>query len=116
MKTVLEPEMPKQFDRWKAPQDFGDWNYFLNREIDFANQRPGFQRTHIRDEFSIATNIDVTLNVSDQDHGFIKINTIDVLSTTRRVVQCACSWFYVMALIVMMVRQLLMYPCPPGQV
>ena len=82
MKTVLEPEMPKQFDRWKAPQDFGDWNYFLNREIDFANQRPGFQRTHIREKFSIATNIDVTLNVSDQDHGFIKINTIDVLSTT----------------------------------
>ncbi|WP_290860090.1 CotH kinase family protein, partial [Flavobacterium sp.] len=82
MKTVLEPEMPKQFDRWKAPQDFGDWNYFLNREIDFANQRSGFQRTHIRDKFGIATNIEVTIDVSNQDHGFVKINTIDVLSTT----------------------------------
>jgi hypothetical protein len=82
MKTVIEPEMPRQFDRWKAPLDFGDWNYFLNEEIAFGEQRPDFQRQHIREKFSITNDIDVTVSVSNQEHGFVKINTIDILNTT----------------------------------
>ena len=92
MKTVLQPEMPKQFERWKAPVDFGDWNYFLNKEIAFAQQRPGFQRQHIKDEFGISNTINTVLNVSNENHGYVKINTIDILPTTPGVDSNPYPW------------------------
>ncbi|MGV9004885.1 CotH kinase family protein, partial [Flavobacterium sp.] len=92
MKTVLEPEMPKQFERWKAPEDFGDWNYFLNEEIDFAQQRPGFQRDHIRTKFGIGNNINTIIDVSNAEHGYVKINTIDVLVSTPGINENPYPW------------------------
>lgn len=76
MAAVIAPEMNDQYFRWKAPLDNGDWQYHLNKEKDFANQRPAFQRLHIRNKFNISSNLNVTLNVSDAAHGYIKLNTI----------------------------------------
>ncbi|MBC7607437.1 MAG: CotH kinase family protein [Burkholderiales bacterium] len=78
MKAVLNPEAPEQFARWRAPFDNGDWNYFLNNQTNFANQRPDFQRNHIRAQFGITSNINATLDVDDPSHGYIKMNTIDI--------------------------------------
>ncbi len=65
MAAVIAPEMNDQYFRWKAPLDNGDWQYHLNEEKDFANQRPAFQRLHIRNKFNISSNLNVTLDVSD---------------------------------------------------
>ncbi len=81
MKSVIEPEMPEQIARWDAPTAW-DWNSYLQEQVDFAQQRPVFQRDHIRSKFEIANNIDVTVDVSDADHGFVKVNTIDVKNGT----------------------------------
>lgn len=92
MKAVLAPEMPQQFARWKAPWDNGDWNYFLDNEINFTNQRPALQRDHIRSKFGITSNINVTLNVSNIAHGYIKMNTIDVKVGTPGIVNNPYPW------------------------
>src|SRR5690606_17514432 len=78
MAAVLAPEIVEMSLRWKAPYDLNDWIYFINREKTFSNQRPGYQREHIRQEFGIANNINVTVDVSSPTHGYVKVNTIDI--------------------------------------
>ncbi len=92
MKAVLDPEAPDQFARWKAPEDNGDWNYFLNNQTNFANQRPAFQRNHIRSQFGISSNINATLNVSNPIYGYIKMNTIDIKPGTPSITTNPYPW------------------------
>ena len=92
MKSVLNPEAPEQFARWKAPENNGDWNYFLNNQTNFANQRPAFQRNHLREKFGIAANINATLNVSDFTNGYIKMNTIDIKDGTPSITGNPYPW------------------------
>ncbi len=80
--AIIAPEMPDQYFRWKAPVNNGDWQYHLNEEKDFADERPDYQRSHIRTKFGISSNINATLNVSNYDHGYIKISTIDIADGT----------------------------------
>jgi uncharacterized repeat protein (TIGR02543 family) len=82
MKSVIQPEMNEQIARWTAPINITDWNYYIDYEKAFANARPAFQRDHIRSQFNISSNINATLNVTDYNHGFIKINTINVADGT----------------------------------
>ncbi len=81
LKSVIEPEMPEQIARWEAPTAW-DWNSYLEEQVDFAEQRPAFQRDHIRAKFEIANNIDVMVDVSDAAHGHVKVNTIDIKDGT----------------------------------
>lgn len=92
MKTVIEPEMPEHIARWESPEEIDVWNYYLSEEVDFANQRPAFQRNHIRVKFGITSNINATLNVSDAAHGFIKMNTIDVKTGTPGILSNPYPW------------------------
>jgi hypothetical protein len=78
MKSTIEPEILEHIARWKMPLEIDNWEFYLNQERDFANQRGAFQRDHIRSQFGIASNINATLNVSNDAHGYIKINTIEI--------------------------------------
>jgi hypothetical protein len=92
MKGVILPELDEQIARWQAPVDMTDFNYYINYEKDFANQRPAFQRNHIRSKFAIASNINVTLNVSAAAHGYVKINTINIKDGTDAIVGNPYPW------------------------
>ena len=78
MKSTIEPEILEHIGRWKMPVEIDNWEFYLNQERAFANQRPAFQRDHIRAQFGIASNINATLDVSNINAGYIKINTIDI--------------------------------------
>lgn len=92
MAAVIAPEMNDQYFRWKAPIDDGDWQYHLNEERIFANQRAYFQRMHIRNKFGISSNINATLNVSDPAQGFVKMNTIAVKDGTPGITGNPYPW------------------------
>lgn len=92
MKAQIEPSVQEHFSRWEVPIDTGDWEYFLGRQTDFANQRPAFQRTHIRNKFGIASNINATLDVSNPVHGYIKMNSIDVKVGTDGITSNPYPW------------------------
>lgn len=92
MAAVIAPEMNDQYFRWKAPADNGDWQYHLNREKTFANQRPSYQRQHIRQKFGISSNINATLNVSDVAQGYINMNTINVKDGTPGIIGNPYPW------------------------
>ena len=89
--TALAPEMQGHIDRWETLQP-GDYDWLIEWETDFLNQRPAFQREHIRTKFGIASNINATLNVSDAAHGFIHLNTIDIKDGTPGITGNPYPW------------------------
>ena len=91
MKNKIQPEMQEHLDRWKAT-DYGWWEESINLVHDFANQRPSYQRQHIRQKFGISSNINATLDLSDAAHGYVKINTIDILPSTPGVAANPYPW------------------------
>ncbi|MBL0014705.1 MAG: putative Ig domain-containing protein [Flavobacterium sp.] len=90
--AIIAPEMPDQYFRWKAPLNNSDWQYHLNEEKEFANERPAFQRSHIRSKFSISSNINATLNVSNYNHGYVKISTIEIKDGTPGITGNPYPW------------------------
>lgn len=91
MADKIAPEMPEVSARWQAPL-MDSFNYHVWFERDFAIQRPAIQRDQIRQRFGINSNIDVTLNVSDATHGYIKINTIEIKNGTPGITENPYPW------------------------
>jgi hypothetical protein len=92
MDAVITPEINEHIARFKSPVDLDTRDYFIDFETNFANQRPTFQRNHIRSKFGISTNINVTLDVSDAAAGYIKMNTIDVKDGTDGITGNPYPW------------------------
>jgi hypothetical protein len=92
MKQALTPEMPAHMQRWKAPSTMSTWNNNVNVMISFANQRTVFQRQHIRQYFEISADVDVELDVSHAEQGYIRINTINITSETHGIPEQLYPW------------------------
>jgi hypothetical protein len=92
MKAVIYPTVPEHISRWKAPADMDDFDWSINFQKKFANERPAAQRNHIRAKFGIASDINATLNVSNPSHGYIKLNTIEIKAGTDGITSNPYPW------------------------
>jgi hypothetical protein len=63
-----------------------------NALLDWSNIHPPRQRDHIRSFFKIPGNVNITLNVSDTEHGHIKINTINIEGDTPGIPDNPYPW------------------------
>jgi hypothetical protein len=90
--TIVEPEMEDHYPRWSTLEGMTDFDWVMNTETDFFNQRPATQRNHIRSKFGITSNINATLNVSDVAHGYVKINTIEIKDGTPGIAAQPYPW------------------------
>ncbi len=75
---VVQPQMPEHIHRWKQPSNMGSWNQHVATLRHFASNRPGWQRQHLRNFFKLPGYATVGLNVSGHDHGFIRLNTLEL--------------------------------------
>lgn len=82
---------PRQehFLRWNRPA-YSDSH--LNGILAFSNLRPGYQRDHIRNNFGIASNLDVTVDVNNAEQGIVRINTINISPETPGVSDQPYPW------------------------
>ncbi len=78
MHSVLRPEMPVHNKRWNA---IYGWNSQTRVMIDFAKQRPDYQRQHIIDFFNLDGTAELKLNTNAED-GLIKLNSIEISKNT----------------------------------
>lgn len=92
LKNRIAPEMQGHRTRWNYMGNDQNWNDACAVMSTFIEERPFHQRMHIRGKFNISTNVTATLNVNASTQGFIKINTIDVKSTTPGVAQNPYPW------------------------
>jgi Leucine-rich repeat (LRR) protein len=78
----LEPDMGYHIARWKTMQDSMDqWHVNVNRLRQFAVARPEFIREHIIEAFELSGTFNITLR-TNEDFGYIRINTIEILKDT----------------------------------
>ena len=85
----LEPDLDDHFFRFGFPatreatrDDF----------ITYGKKRPAIQFEHIVKNFDLDGTIDITLEVSDQSEGYIRINTIDIQPETPGVTYMPYPW------------------------
>jgi hypothetical protein len=92
MRQLFLPEINEHIHRWQMIDSFDSWENNVNVMRHFAQVRPAIQRNHIREKFNIDQNITATLDVSDETHGFIKINTIDINPETPGISENPYPW------------------------
>lgn len=92
MKQAIMSETPRHIQRWRGISSINSWNNNINVMINFAQQRSFYQRQHIRDHFDIESDIDVTLDVSNTEAGYIRINTINITPDTPGVPEDTYPW------------------------
>ncbi len=89
MAERIADEIPLHQDRWNT---LPDWENNVDLMCEFAEKRPGYARTHITGRFQLRGTYNVTLDVSDNEHGYIKLNTIDVNGTTPGISESPYPW------------------------
>lgn len=91
--NLYESEIEENGRRWNNhTSDFQYWNADVNRMKTFAQNRPEFQREHLIEMFDLEGLFDLALNISNEDHGHIKLNTIDIQSTTDGINENTYPW------------------------
>lgn len=89
---ILEPEMAEHVNRWRRPTTFSEWNSNVNVLRSFAQQRPSYQYQHLKQKFGLSGEANVTLNVSNEIYGFIRINSINISKETMGVEAHPYPW------------------------
>ncbi len=92
LRQPLVPEMEEHIARWSRPATLTQWNSNVTVMVNFANQRPVHQRQHLRDKFALTGEFALTLDVSNPEHGYVRINTIEILSSTPGVAAQPYPW------------------------
>jgi len=92
LRNGIAPEMERQRNRWPYMGTEADWNTACTVLSTFIDQRPIYQRAHIRDKFNISANVQATLKISGNFEGHIRINTIDIKETTPGISQNPYPW------------------------
>ena len=92
LRDNVEPEITEHIARWQVPASMGIWNQRVNVMANFAVQRPQYQRQHIRDKFGISGDFSLTVDVSDPAHGYVRVNTINLLDGTPGVAADPYPW------------------------
>jgi hypothetical protein len=82
MADAIEPLMPAHIDRWQRPWNFGFWQQEISNMAVFAEQRPGFVWSHIQNHFDLAEPAVISVNVSNAEAGWVRVNSVDLTDTT----------------------------------
>jgi hypothetical protein len=92
----VEPEMNEHLERWFSGRDdlnFDNWKDRINsRLIPFAEQRPGYARTHLKEYFNVENEYTLTVDLSNQAGGYVQLNTVQIRGETPGVSANPYPW------------------------
>ncbi|TVR75840.1 MAG: T9SS C-terminal target domain-containing protein [Chitinophagaceae bacterium] len=91
-KELVQPEIKEHFKRWGQPQTIADWEQNIDSMLVFSEKRPNVHRQHIQDHFDIQKTLKVQLDVSDESHGYIKINSLNINENTAGIDKNPYPW------------------------
>ncbi|MEZ4910788.1 MAG: CotH kinase family protein [Saprospiraceae bacterium] len=90
--TVLKPEISEHAARWRRPENIDVWMDNVEALTSFASLRPAAQFDHIQSTLNTNNLYTITVDVTAPEHGYIKINTIDIHSSTMGVSDQPYPW------------------------
>ncbi len=91
-KNRIAPSMADHISRWRKPSNLASWETFVTDRLNFIQNRPSYQYQHIRSKFGIGGEFDLTVNVSDTTHGYVRVNSIDIRSSTPGIASVPYPW------------------------
>ncbi|WP_041735072.1 CotH kinase family protein [Dyadobacter fermentans] len=92
-KNLIANEMPENIKRWNRPASMATWESNVNLMVNFATNRPNVARGHIQGQFNLSAGTQqISVHVSNQDHGYVRVNTIDILPSTLGVSANPYPW------------------------
>ncbi|MFY0627338.1 MAG: CotH kinase family protein [Reichenbachiella sp.] len=71
---AIANEIEDHMDRWNG--GYGYWLQQIDAYHNYATQRPYYARRHIIDHFELSGSFDLTVDVSDESHGKVRVNTL----------------------------------------
>ncbi|NLA23748.1 MAG: hypothetical protein GX879_02165, partial [Bacteroidales bacterium] len=107
LKSKMEPEVEEFVNRWNPaniptnqqdPQpfypvySFERWNEMINKINSFVQNRPEWARKELSTHFNAGFTKEITLDVSDEIHGNVKINTIEINKNTKGASSTVFPW------------------------
>ncbi|AXI99619.1 Por secretion system C-terminal sorting domain-containing protein [Cyclonatronum proteinivorum] len=93
LEAIYLPEMQEHINRWRRPVSVSSWQQNVQIMRDFAVERPAFMRQHIRQQFNLSSApAQITLDVSDPAHGFIRINRTEIRQGTPGITAQPYPW------------------------
>jgi hypothetical protein len=92
MQFVYYQNMPEHINRWHPPASMQEWDAQVNIMRHFALHRPNYMKQHVVNYFNLPGTAQVTLNVSDESHGHVKINTIHINPNTVGIPSPTYPW------------------------
>ena len=92
MANDIRNEIPLQIGRWNEIPSKEQWEDEIEYMREFARLRPNIQRNQILQFFDLESIYNLTLNVSNQLAGHIRVNTIHIQPETPGVGQYPWPW------------------------
>ena len=82
----------EHIQRWSLPPSVQAWQGHVEEMYRYAEERPGYLRTHITGHFGIPDVHHVQLEVNHPESGYLRINSLDVHPSTPGVPAQAYPW------------------------
>jgi hypothetical protein len=89
LQGVIAPFVKEHIDRWgnsdhrwSMPKSVDEWNTNVNYMRRFANERESYLNEHFKTVFSLEDLYSIQFGVTDTSMGYIRVNDLDVFSTT----------------------------------
>lgn len=92
LESIYLPEIHEHSERWRQPVSTSAWQEEIQIMRSFAEERPGFVRQHLQNQFGLGNTVTITLDVNDDSYGFIRINRTDIVGSTPGVSQEPYPW------------------------
>lgn len=89
---IIAPYMAEHSARWRRPSSMNAWLGEITDMLTFSQERPAYHLGHIESAFDLSGQFELNLEVSDEEAGYIKINTIDVKAGTPGVSDNPYPW------------------------
>ena len=75
LSSVISSEIVYHNNRWHA---IGSWKNNIADMKTFASGRPGQMRQFIRNNLSVGSNVTITVDVSDEEGGYVQLNSLAI--------------------------------------
>ncbi|MCP9766823.1 hypothetical protein EGI22_02810 [Lacihabitans sp. LS3-19] len=90
-KNEYLPELQKDYDRWEGLTP-SVWLNRVNNLSAFFLNRNDIQINQLKDHFNLSNTYELNIIVQDSTQGFVKVNTIDINSTTPGINENWPNW------------------------
>jgi hypothetical protein len=94
VEALLETSIPEHLVRWAYPfvNNADAWAAQVDIIRNYVTDRPNIQRDHVREFLSLGEDFTLGLDVSDPHHGYVRVNTIDIVSQTPGIYDPVYPW------------------------